>query len=118
MAIDPSTFEVAGEGTAEEIAAILNADPNFSANNLQARVVGDRLAIQTQGEGVAESFQITGGSAATPLGLKADTYTGQDLAVDVAPERAVLGTGQRQLDLRAARRRDHRHDAGARDRRP
>ena len=84
VTIDPSTFEVAGEGTAEEIAAILNADANFSANNLRARVVGDRLAIQTKGEGVAESFQITGGSAATPLGLKTGTYTGQDLAVDVA----------------------------------
>ena len=61
----------------EEIAAILNADANFSANNLRARVVGDRLAIQTKGEGVAESFQITGGSAATPLGLKTGTYLGR-----------------------------------------
>lgn len=84
VAIDPSTFQVAGEGTAEEIAAILNADANFSANNLRARVVGDRLAIQTQGEGAAESFQIVGGGAATPLGLSAGTYTGQDLAVDVS----------------------------------
>ncbi|MEE2939854.1 MAG: flagellar hook-associated protein FlgK [Planctomycetota bacterium] len=82
--IDPSSFEVAGKGTAEEIAAILNADEDFSDEGLRARVVGDRLAIQTEGEGAGESFEILAGGAATLLGLEPGTSSGQDLAVEVA----------------------------------
>lgn len=82
--IDPATFDLASEGTAEEIVEIINSDASMAFNSLEAVVVGDRIAIQSVGEGATESFQITGGSALGALGLSAGTYTGQDLGVEVA----------------------------------
>lgn len=83
VSIDPQTFQGVGEGTATEVAEALNGDASFSGANLRAVVVGQRIAIQTLGEGAGESFEITGGSALTSLGLTAGTFDGQDLAVDV-----------------------------------
>ncbi|MEM8711268.1 MAG: flagellar basal body rod C-terminal domain-containing protein, partial [Planctomycetota bacterium] len=83
VSFDPASFESAGNPTGEEIVEQLNADPGMAINNLQATLVGDRVAIQTLGEGSAESFQITGGTALTALGLQAGTFAGQDLAVQV-----------------------------------
>ncbi|MEM6571691.1 MAG: flagellar hook-associated protein FlgK [Planctomycetota bacterium] len=84
VSIDPLAFQTVGSPTADEIADLLNANPDMAANNLRAAVVGGRLAIQTLGEGSGETFQIAGGTALTALGLSAGTHTGQDLAVQVA----------------------------------
>lgn len=83
LTLEPTDFEKVGEASPEELANILNGSADMAANNLRASVVGDRIAIQTQGEGSAEAFQITGGTALNALGLQAGSYTGQDLAVDV-----------------------------------
>ena len=84
VTIDPVSFQTVGAPTAEELADLFNADPNMAANSMRAVVVGGRLGLQTLGEGAAEAFQITGGTALSALGLSAGTYVGQDLAVDVA----------------------------------
>lgn len=93
VTLDPSSFQSAGEATAEEVAEVLNGDPGMAGANLRAVVVGGRLAIQSQGQGAAETFQITGGTALTALGLSAGTYTGQDLAVNVALDGQYVGPG-------------------------
>lgn len=96
VSIDPQGFQGVGEGTAAEVAGALNADPNFSGANLRAVVVGQRLAIQTLGEGAAESFEITGGSALTALGLNTGAVNGQDLAVEVALSGSYSGADNRR----------------------
>lgn len=92
VTLDPAAFENVGNATADEVATALNGDPAMALNNMRAVVVGDRLGIQTIGEGAAENFQITGGSALTPLGLTTGTYNGQDLAVEVALNGQYTGT--------------------------
>lgn len=94
--IDPSGFKLAGEGTPEEVVAALNADPGMAANNLRAVIVGGRIGIQTQGQGSAETFQLTGGTGMVALGLSAGTYTGQDLEVDVSLTGQYSGPGNEQ----------------------
>ena len=84
VTLDPAAFQNVGEASAEEIAEVMNADPGMAASNLRAVVVGGRIGVQTIGEGSAEAFQITGGSALVALGMQAGSFTGQDLAVDVA----------------------------------
>ncbi len=83
VTLDPTDFETVGEAEPTEVAALLNESPDMAANNLQAVVVGGRIAIKTQGEGSGESFQITGGTALNSLGLQAGAHAGQDLAVQV-----------------------------------
>ncbi len=93
VTLDPAAFAVVGDATPDEVAALLNADPGMAANNLQAIVVGGRIAVQTVGEGAAEAFQITGGTALSSLGLTAGAFTGQDLAVKVAMTGQYTGSG-------------------------
>ncbi|QDV09971.1 Flagellar hook-associated protein 1 [Planctomycetes bacterium Poly30] len=84
VTFDPTDFAKVGEGTPQEVVDLLNQSPDMATNNLQAYVVGDRVSIRTQGEGSAEAFQITGGTAVNALGLQTGSYVGQDLAVQVA----------------------------------
>jgi len=80
----PLAFQQMGQASAEEIAAVLNADPGVQAAGLVAGTVGGRLVLQTQGAGKAQSFTVSGGSALAALGWSAGTMvTGQDSAVDV-----------------------------------
>jgi flagellar hook-associated protein 1 FlgK len=96
ITLDPTDFESVGEATPDELADLLNADPGMAASNLQATVVGGRMAIQTLGEGSAESFQITGGTALAALGLQAGTFTGRDLAVEVTLSGEYSGKANEQ----------------------
>jgi flagellar hook-associated protein FlgK len=73
VTLDQSDFFEITEATAEELAEVLNADPNMQANGLKATVVSDRLFIQTEGSGSGETFGVTGGSALGSLGWTAGT---------------------------------------------
>ena len=84
-----ASFAQIGAATAEEVAAALNADPNFQINGLRAGVVGDSVVVQTSGTGAIESFQLSGGTALGAFGWSAGTtVTGSDS--DVAPR--ISGT--------------------------
>lgn len=85
VAFSPGDFETPSRATAGEMAAVLNANADFQANGLEARVVGGALAIRTQGEGASETFTVAGGSLLSELGWTAgQTVQGSDNAVDVA----------------------------------
>lgn len=84
VAFSPSDFDAPSRATAAEIAAVLNANADFQANGLEARVVGGALAVRTQGEGASESFTVAGGSVLSELGWTAgQVVQGSDNAVDV-----------------------------------
>lgn len=84
LTFDASDFANIGAATAEEIAAVINADPNAIANGLSASAVGGRLALQTAGSGASESFTVDGGTALGALGWSAaTTVSGHDTAVSV-----------------------------------
>lgn len=84
VTFNAGSFTNIAAATAEEIAAVINEDAGTIANSLRAVVVGDRVAIQTSGEGSGESFSVLGGTAMASLGLSVGSFTGQDVAVRVA----------------------------------
>ncbi len=96
ITLEPTDFESVGEAQPDELADLLNTHPGMALNNLQASVVGGRIAIQTLGEGSAESFQITGGTGLVSLGLLPGTFTGRDLAVDVNLNGQYTGAANNQ----------------------
>ena len=83
VTFDASGFQNISAATADEIAAVINADAGTIANSLRAVVVGERVVLQTVGQGSTESFSIIGGTATSALGLPIGTYTGQDVGVGV-----------------------------------
>lgn len=92
ITFDPTDFEQLGAATAEELAAVLNADANVQANGLVASASAGRLVLQTQGSGASQTFSVTGGSALGALGLAPGTVvTGHDTAV--AAELSGVYTG-------------------------
>jgi flagellar hook-associated protein FlgK len=89
VAFATSNFTQIGAARAHEIAAVLNADPNFQANGLRASALGETLVVQTSGSGASQTFQVAGGSALGALGWSAGTTLfGADS--DVAPR--ISGT--------------------------
>lgn len=79
-------FAQISEATAEEIAAVINADSDVILNGMEASAVNGQLVLQTQGEGATESFDLTGGNTAMALGwgaLAGATISGHDTSVDV-----------------------------------
>jgi len=77
------SFALIGQATAEEIAAVINADPGAQANGIVASAVGDDVVMQTLASGTSESFTVTGGTALGALGWTAGTtVTGHATAAD------------------------------------
>jgi flagellar hook-associated protein FlgK len=94
VSFNAGSFAQIGQATAEEVAAVINADPNVQANGLTASVVDGHLVLQTVGAGASESFGVAGGSALGALGWTAGTtVTGQDSAVAVAVSGEYTGSG-------------------------
>ena len=50
-------FADVAQASAAELAAALNADPGLAANGMRAVVVGDRVALQSQGVGAGDAPQ-------------------------------------------------------------
>jgi len=83
VAFSVNDFADIGEATAEELAAVLNADASVQAAGLRAEVVGDRLVVQTTASGATASFDVLGGSALGALGLQPGTVSGSERAVAI-----------------------------------
>lgn len=80
VALNATSFANIGAATADELAAALNADANFSANGLVASSVGNSLVVQTTQGGATQSFTVDGGTALSTLGWTANTtVTGDDV---------------------------------------
>ena len=78
-------FYEISQATAEEIAAVVNADPNAQANGIVATAVGDTVVLQTLAEGSAVNFTVDGGTSVGALGwsgLVGAPIAGSDNAVD------------------------------------
>ncbi len=72
------------EATADEIAAVLNTNPDMQANGLRAVVSGDQLFIQTEAVGTSSALTVGGGTALAALGITAGTtVNGASTAVDI-----------------------------------
>ena len=98
VTLDQNDFFEITEATAEELAEVLNADPNMQANGLRATVVSDRLFIQTEGSGSGESFGVTGGSALGTLGWTAGTtVNGADTGSSVTVTGSYDGSENEQF---------------------
>ena len=87
VTFNSTDFAQISEATAEEMAAVINANPDVIATGMQASAENGRLVMQTLGTGSTESFVLTGGSALGALGwipLSGTTIDGHDTSVDVA----------------------------------
>jgi len=101
VTFDPAGFQQIGKATADEIAAVINADPNVQAGGLTASAVGGNVVLQTVGSGSSEAFTVAGGSALGALGWTAGTtVTGQDTAVDVTVSGEYTGAENGTLTFR------------------
>ena len=82
--LDLADFEDITAATAEELAAVVNADPSAQAVGLTASSVNGHFFVQTAGEGSTEAFQVVGGTALAGLGWSGQagaTFTGSDTSV-------------------------------------
>lgn len=91
------------EATAEEVAAVINADAAAQANGVTATANGGRLFLQTTSTGTGVSLTIDGGPAATGLGwngLAGTPVFGSTNAVDIEVGGIYGGTSNGQLTIR------------------
>lgn len=80
-----SDFADISQATADEIANVINADPNVSTSGMRAVVSGERVFLQSLTNGASSSFTVSGGSSLGVLGwTPATTVNGQAHSVDVA----------------------------------
>jgi len=87
-------FVEMSEATADEMAAVLNADPNMQANGLRAVVTDDRLFIQTEATGSSYGFTISGGTSLSALSITPGHSTvGSDTGVDIEIGGSYTGEG-------------------------
>ncbi|MEM7516888.1 MAG: flagellar basal body rod C-terminal domain-containing protein, partial [Planctomycetota bacterium] len=78
--------------TAEEIAAVINANAGTAANGLQAIVEGEALFVQGLTPGAGQSLLVNGGSSAATFGWTAPTtVVGSDVASEVTIGGAYSG---------------------------
>lgn len=102
VTFDASQFVDMSEATADEVAAAINSEPALQQNLLRAVAVGDRVYLQSIGEGSSESFTIDGGTAAAALGFAAGTNVqGHDTSVAVEVSGAYTGDANQDLVFRA-----------------
>ena len=81
ITLDLNDFEDVTAATAEELAAVVNADPQAQSLGVTASGVGGHFFLQTAGEGSEEGFTVVGGSALTGLGWDGqagNTISGSD----------------------------------------
>lgn len=100
IALSTADFADIGAATAEEVAAVINADPSAQSSGLAATAVDGHLFLKTLSEGAAASFTLDGGSALAGLGLSAfagTTLQGADNSVDVAMGGAYTGDAASKL---------------------
>lgn len=96
-------FQEISAATAEEIAAVVNADPAAQANGIVASAVDGHLFLQTLAEGPDAAFTLNGGTAVGALGWNGvldAAITGQDNGVDVRLSGAFDGAADERFVFR------------------
>ena len=86
ITFDAADFRSISQASAEEIAAVVNADPAAQAAGLRAVTNGGRVFLQSVAQGSGVSLELDGGSALGALGwstLVGTPLTGHEHAVDV-----------------------------------
>ncbi|MBK7878630.1 MAG: flagellar hook-associated protein FlgK [Planctomycetes bacterium] len=84
VTFDANDFVDIDQATADEIAAVINADPNTSTSGMRAVASNGKLFLQSLATGSSTSFTVTGGTALPGLGITAGAgSTGSDHTVDV-----------------------------------
>lgn len=92
VAFDAADFVEISAATAEELAAVLNANADVQANGMRAVAVDDRLYMQTAATGTSASFDVSGGTALAAFDWTAGTtVSGHDLGVEVQISGAYTG---------------------------
>lgn len=95
LTFSSADFADISAATAEELAAVVNADPNAQAAGIVAQAVGGRFFLQSAGSGSAVEFRLDGGTAAGAVGWSAlvgSTVAGSDNSVDVRVSGAYTGS--------------------------
>jgi flagellar hook-associated protein FlgK len=103
LAFAAADFQDITAATADEIAAVVNADPNAQARGLRASAVDGRLFLQTSAGGAAAAFTLTGGTAVGALGWSGfvgASIQGQANAVDVRLGGAYTGAADERFTFR------------------
>lgn len=98
-----SDFANIGAATAEELADVINANPQAQANGVAASVVDGHLFVQSLATGSAATLTVTGGTAAATLGWSALVGTpiaGSDNAVDVRLSGTYAGAADERYTFR------------------
>ena len=105
ITFNSADFAQISEATAEEIAAVINADTDIIATGMRASAVDGQVVMQTLGTGSTESFDLTGGSSLAALGwssLSGATISGHDTTVDVSITGSYTGTNNDVYTFRPA----------------
>ena len=105
VTFNSADFAQISEASAEEMAAVINANADVIATGMQASAENGRLVMQTLGTGSTESFDLTGGSALGALGWTALSGTridGHDTSVDVAITGSFTGQNNDVYSFRPA----------------
>jgi flagellar hook-associated protein 1 FlgK len=79
-------FQTIGAASADEVAAVINADPQAQARGVRASTLDGHLFLQTSSSGASASFTLTGGTSVGAFGWSGFVGTnipGQENAVDV-----------------------------------
>lgn len=80
--LNAADFEDIANATAEELAAVINADPAAAANQVTAGVADGRMVLQSVGQGASAQFNVVAGTGLAALGLQpATTVTGSNNSV-------------------------------------
>jgi flagellar hook-associated protein 1 len=100
ISVGTADFSEISQATAEELAAVMNADANFQANGLRAVDVGGRLVVQTSTSGTTASFDVSGGSGIAALGWSpGTTVTGQSTSVNPTLSGSYNGANSDQFSF-------------------
>jgi flagellar hook-associated protein FlgK len=103
ITISAADFREISAATAEELAAVVNADPSAQANGLHASAVDGRFFLQALSEGPEASFTLTGGTALGALGwsgLAGAPVQGQANAVEARLSGVYTGDGDQRFVFR------------------
>ncbi len=103
IAFDAADFRSVSQASAEEIAAVVNADAGAQAAGLRAVAHEGRLFLQSVAEGAGVSLTLDGGSALGALGLGGQvgaSVSGHDRALAVTIGGSYAGASDAAFTLR------------------
>ncbi len=98
VVFNAADFGDIANATAQEIAEVINGDPNVVAAGVRAAAVGDRLVLQSLGEGTGQTVSTLGGSMVGNLGFSAGaSAAGRNNSMQVEAFGRYTGSQNRTL---------------------